>query len=172
MANKKKPYRARRRAFNLRTVRTSTELPVLTLATDTAKTVGLTGVSANRYRVKSVHATITAIAMTSGDGPLTVGYAHSDYSLTEIKESLEAFAAIDQGDKVAQEQANRLVRIVGSIAEFSQVMNDGKPIKTKLNWLIGIGDEVNLFIFNENTASFTTGCVVNCQGNLWIQDRA
>ena len=115
--------------------------------------------------------------MTLGDGPVTVGYAHSDYSVTEIKECLEAFAAIDQGDKIARERANRLVRTVGTLgagvvagATSYDVLNDGKPVSTKLNWLINIGDSVVLFAFNESTGALTTGSFINAQGDIWIKD--
>ncbi len=109
--------------------------------------------------------------LTVGEGPITVGYAHSDYTVTEIKECLEANTAISQGDKVANEKSNRLVRVVGTLGGSpNSVLNDGKPIATKLNWLITIGDQVNMFFFNEGTSSLTTGAVVNCAGNLWLQD--
>ncbi len=109
---------------------------------------------------------------TATEGPLTVGYAHSDYSVTEIKECLEAVAAIDAGNKIANEQANRLIRIVGVLRSpvGGSFLNDGKPIKTRLNWLITPGDTVNVFAFNENTAALSTGSVLNLQGDLWVKD--
>ncbi len=121
-----------------------------------------------------VSATLTWIvsAGTAGEGPVTVGYAHSDYSITEIKECLEAFAAIDQGDKVAQERANRLVRTVGTVRfpGGAAALNDGKPIKTRLNWLINIGDSVNMFAFNEDIGVLTTGALLTASGDLWVKD--
>ncbi len=114
--------------------------------------------------------------LTVPQGPITVGYAHSDYSVTEIKECLEAFAAIDQGDKIARERANRLVRIVGTfpsqgVSLGQAVLNDGKPISTKLNWLIGIGDSVVAFAFNEDDAALSVSDPdLNVQGDMWIRD--
>ncbi len=163
----------RRRRFNLRRVRITPEIAIGTLATDTALTSAISNTSPSAYRAISVIATwALAGVMDSTEGPLTVGYAHSDYTVAEIKECLEAAASIDMGNKIAMEQGNRLIRIVGVLPARSggSFLNDGKPIKTRLNWLITQGDTVNVFVFNENTAVFTTGAVLNLQGDLWIKD--
>ncbi len=109
--------------------------------------------------------------LTANDGPILVGYAHSDYSVTEVKECLESNAAIDQGDKIAQERSNRLVRVVGIMNDVRSTLNDGKPITTKLNWLINIGDSVNMFFYNDNSANaLTTGANVELNGDMWVKD--
>lgn len=159
-----------RRRFNLRRVRVSNEITLSTLASDTALTVTMTGASVSTYRAMSVKATWNLKTLAAADGLVTFGYAHSDYSVTEIKECLEAFAAIDPGDKIAQEQANRLVRLVGTFSTESEEFNNGRPITTRLNWLIPIGQNVNLFVFNEDTSALTSGAIVNHQGNLWVKD--
>ncbi len=111
------------------------------------------------------------VAGTTGDGPLTVGICHSDYSNTEVKECLESGASIDQGDKIAQEQGNRLVRIVGSMLPGEEEnLNDGKPIKTRLNWMIDIGSAVNVFVYNEGSGSLTTGSLMKLTGSLYVKD--
>ncbi len=162
----------KRRRFNLRPVRITTEKVLGTLASDTALVQTLTGTSANAYRCVSVAVVWSIRELTEGEGPLTVGYAHSDYSVAEIKECLESQTAIDQGDKVAQERANRLVRSIGQLGpEGNETLNDGLPVKTKLNWKIGIGDSVNAFIFNEDdAANLTTGANVNLSGTMWVRD--
>lgn len=106
--------------------------------------------------------------LTAGEGPVTVGYAHSDYTVGEIKECLEATSSIDQGDKIAQEKANRLIRIVGTVDAEDSRLKDGLPISTKLNWKIAIGQNVNIFAFNESTAALTTGSSLKLSGDLWI----
>ncbi len=153
-------------------MRVTTEKVLGTLASDTALTQTLTGVSVNAYRCVSVKIAWSIRELTEGEGPLTVGYAHSDYSVTEIKECLESQTAIDQGDKVAQERANRMVRIIGQLGpEGNETLNDGLPVSTKLNWLMGIGDSVNAFIFNEDdAANLTTGANVNLSGDMWVKD--
>lgn len=166
----KKPYRRRRR-FNLRRVRITPELNLSTLASDTALTNAIQGgTSTAPMRIKSIIATWSVTGMTAGNGPITVGYAHPDYSVTEIKECLEAAAAIDLGDKVAQERANRLVRIIGVIDDEEERLNDGLPVKTKLNWLLPAGDTPNMFVFNESTSPLDTGASVKVAGDMWIED--
>ncbi len=167
MAAKRTP---KRRRMNLRRVGISPELNLATLASDTAIVSGLTGVAADTYRAMSVKAVWSLSGLTAGEGPITVGFAHSDYTVTEIKECLEAAGAIDFGDKVAAEQANRLVRTVGQFSEANSSLNDGKPIKTRLNWLISIGEEVNIFAFSEDDqANLTTGATVRITGDLWVK---
>ncbi len=163
--------RTPKRRFNLRRVRVTPELALGTLATDTAVVNALTVVAPSSYRAISCKATWSLIGLTAGEGPITVGYAHDDYSVTEIKECLEAAASIDPGNKIAQEQSNRLIRIVGTLSESNVDLNEGKPIKTRLNWLIGVGHAINMFAYNEGTAAnLTTGAVARCQGDLWVKD--
>jgi len=160
----------RSRRFNLRRVRFSVPQAMATTGNKVAVVGNLTGAADGAYRVKSVKAAFSSLNLAATDGPLIVGYAHSDYTVTEIKECIEASSAISVGDKIAQEKANRLVRIVGVLEEAANDdLNDGRPISTKLNWLIPIGKIVNMFIYNDGIA-MTTGCVVSCNGEMWIQD--
>ncbi len=154
----------------LRRVRLTAEETLGTLASDTALTQTLTGTSANAYRAISVIASWGVVGLTDGDGPIHVGLAHSDYSVTEIKECIESQASIDQGDKVANERADRLVRTLGQCSFGQPQLNDGKPMKTRLNWLIGIGDSVNMFSWNEGTGSLTTGAFTSVSGDMWVKD--
>ncbi len=165
----KKP--TRRRRFNLRGVRVTPEIDLLTLASDTVKVAAMTGVAVSTYRVISVKATWALVGLAAGEGPVTVGIAHSDYSLTEIKEALEAAASIDPGNKIAQEQGNRLVRIVGTMSQ-NRSLNNGEAISTKLNWLIPIGKALNIFVYNEDTAALATGAQLNVGGRIWLRDSA
>ncbi len=162
-----------RRKFNLRMVRTSPTLALGALVSNTAITTGLTGVADGAYRAVTVKMTWSLRELSADQGPITFGYAHSDYTVGEIKECIEAAAAISVGNKVAQEQANRLVRVIGSFqpvdtgeAEF----NDGKPVSTKLNWLIPIGDEVDIFAYNDDTGDLTTGGRISATGQMWVRD--
>ncbi len=161
----------RRRKFNLRRVRVTPTLTLSTLGAATVLTGGMTAASSGPYRVISAICSWTQSTLTDGEGPITVGYAHNDYSVGEIKEALEASAALDLGDKVAQEKANRLVRVVGTFrSEPNNDLNDGRPIKTKLNWRMNVGDILNIFAYNESTGALATGTFIRSTGNLWIRD--
>ncbi len=162
--------RTPRRRMNLRRVRVTPEIALATLASDTAITTALTGNSTVPYRAMSVIATWAVAGITVTEGPITLGLAHSDYSVTEIKEALEAGASIDPGNKIANEQSNRLIRIVGVVDENAPTLNNGRTIKTRLNWAISIGQAVNMFAFNEDTASLSTGAKFTLTGNLWVKD--
>ena len=113
----------------------------------------------------------------SDDDTFEFGVAHSDYSAAEIEEALEASGSMDIGDKVAQEQANRLVRHIGTVsgalagaAGGGANFNDGRPMKTKLNWLLSIGDTLNLWVRNGSATVYTTGASLQVVGNMWVKD--
>ncbi len=162
--------RSGRRSFPLRPVRSTPAQALSTLAAVTAVTTGLTGVADGAYRLVSVDMIHSMVGLTAGEGPITVGYAHGDYSVTEIKEWMEATAAISTGNKIAQEQSGRLIRRVGEFVGTNSSLNDGMSMKTKLNWLIAIGDVVNLFAYNNSSGALTTGAIQNASGTLWIKD--
>ncbi len=160
----------KRRSYRLRRVRITPELALATLGSDTALVALTTGAATDTYRMISAACTWALRGITGGEGPITVGFAHSDYGVTEIKECLEAFS-IDEGDKVSGEQANRLVRIVGTFSsEADTFLNNGRPIKTRLNWRMAIGSEVNIFAYNEDTTALTTGAVLHVAGDFWVKD--
>ncbi len=148
----------------------STGVSLGTLASKIVIVVGAIGVAPDKVRVSSMDAIISVDELTASEGPITVGYAHSDYSVTEIKECIESGAAFDLGDKVAQEKSNRWVRIVGQVSSEEPRLNDGRAIKTKLNWLLAAGDNVNLFAYNLGGAALTTGATVfiNGHANVWF----
>ncbi len=118
---------------------------------------------------------MTDFTATAGDGPISFGVAHSDYSDGEIEAVLESTNSWEQGDKVAQEIAKRLVRRVGvfdipASALEMVVPNDGKPIKTKLNWLLTTGQTLKVWAYNEGTSALATTVPivrVNGHANLW-----
>ncbi len=158
-----------RRRFTLRRVRTTPIIALSTLASGVALAGATTGVSTDTYRIMTASGLWSITGLTPGEGPLTFGYAHSDYSVTEIKEAIEA-AAIDKGDKLLLEKSNRLVRIVGTLVGSNAELNNGNPVSTRLNWLISIGDQLNIFVYNESAGALTTGSSINFVGNVWVKD--
>ncbi len=164
---------AKRSGNNRRRMRGYRKLPVDaealggTVAADDVTSTLFTPVLTESRRITSAVLTWAWHDITVGDGPIVVGLAHSDYTAAEIEECLEAAGAWDEGDKVAQEQAKRLVREVGTFSDGTtdQELNDGKPIKTKLNWLLATGDTLQTFIWNRG-AALTTGSEVVVTGHL------
>ncbi len=134
-----------------------------------------------RTRVSSVEATYSLkdIVAAVDDGLITVGLAHSDYTDAEIEAVIENTGSWNEGDKVQQEVAKRLVRVVGTFpitqaaTEGAQVyvLNDGKPIKTKLNWIMLQGQSLRLFAYNGGSSALTGSASVFSYGhaNLFPQ---
>ncbi len=167
----------RRRKFNLRRVRVNGAVTVGALAALDVIQGVVTVASLNKYRLVSVHASYSLSGLgAQEDEGQEFGLAHSDYSAAEIEECLEAAAAIDVGDKVAQEQANRLVRSIGimtgpaAVASGSRSYNDGRKVRTKLNWVIGIGQTLNYWVRNGSGVVYTTGATLLVAGDLWVKD--
>jgi len=144
-------------------------LALATTNTKLALSTGLTAAADAEYRAISAIGSWDLVGLTAGDGPIVVGFAHSDYTDVEIEEAIEALTAISLGDKIAQEKANRLVRVVGVLSEGDTALNNGMPVKTRLNWAIPIGKFVDLFIYNDGV-QLTTGAAVNFNGDLWVKD--
>lgn len=123
----------------------------------------------------SVHATwsLKAFTIAAGDGPIIVGFNHGDYTATEVKEALEvSFLGPDK--KIEQERNRRLVRIVGTLqpdgADGEVVgakLNDGAVVKTKLNWTIESGSNLEVFAYNAGSGGLATGCIQDCIGTAW-----
>ncbi len=162
---------SRRRAMSLRRVRMTPELALSTVGSDTVVRKLVTGASDGAYRAVTVKGIYALSGLTAGEGPITVGWAHSNYTVTEIKECIESSNSISPGLLIENEQAQRLVRIIGTFPSVANSnLNNGNPIKTRLNWLIPIGSELQLFFYNEFTAALTTGAVGRFTGNLWLKD--
>ncbi len=124
--------------------------------------------------ISSIVATWSIDLLTAGQGPILVGVAHSDYSDAEIEAVIENLASWDQGSKVEQEIAKRLVRKIGTIVSVGgtsdAVLNEGKPIKTKLNWRLNTGDTLKIWAYNLSSNAFsTTVPLLQAEGhaNLW-----
>ncbi len=173
-----RPRRRPRRRFNLRRVRIADELSIGALATLDVISAAMSASASDPVRVISLVATfaITNLGASSDDGQ-EIGIAHSDYQANEIEECLEAQGSIDMGNKVAQEQANRLVRSLGFATESpgtgaGMAVNNGQPIKVKLNWLLSSGDSLVMWVRNGSGTVYTTGAALNVIGNMWVKDSA
>ncbi len=128
-----------------------------------------------RTLVTSLIATHTMSSFTPADniGPIMVGVAHSDYSDAEIEEFIENTGSWNEGDKVSQEVGKRLIRQIGvfdskaSGGTLDVVLNDGKPIKTKLKWILLQGQSLRQWCYNLGGSPVaTTVPDVHMQGHV------
>ncbi len=152
---------------------------VLSLGTLAGKTlIGtvLDEVVRERTLISSIVAVYSAsdVTLGSGIGPILVGVAHSDYSDAEIEEVIEMTDSWDEGNRVEQELSKRLIRRIG-IFHFEtsggdSVLNEGRLIKTKLNWVLNSAQSLKLWAYNLGANAFaTTVLLIAIQGhaNLW-----
>ncbi len=156
--------RGRRRYRGFRKLPFDVDIAGGTLAADdvTQTTFGTT--LTEERRVLSIEASWGLTGLAATDGPLVVGVAHSDYTAAEIEEALESSGSWDEGNKVSQEQGSRLVRQVGILTEEETALNDGQPVKTRLNWRLATGDTLQFWIWNRGIG-MTTGSLVKVSGH-------
>ncbi len=130
-----------------------------------------------RTLISSLVAVWSNLGLTpaAGVGPIMVGIAHSSYTAAQIEEWIENTGAWSEGSLVNQEIAKRKIRRIGvfdnrAAATQTVTLNDGKAIKTKLNWILTQGQGLAFWTYNMGTAAVaTTSPVANAQGhaNLW-----
>lgn len=152
-------------------------LAVGTLAARTLVVQGGDETVIERTFVSSMVATWSLSDVTSGAniGPLLVGVAHSDYTAAEIEEFIENLGSWNEGDLVSQEKAKRKIRVVGTfrldaVGDSSMVLGNGRPIKTKLGWILTTGQNLDLWAYNLGSVAYaTTNPQMHVEGhaNLW-----
>ncbi len=153
------------------------DLDLGTLATKDAILVAFDSTVNERTLVSSVVASYTMSNWTpiASAGPILVGIAHGDYTAAEIEAWVETTGSWNETDLVQQEVANRKIRKIGvfdtpASAAASAVLNDGRPVKTKLNWILTQGQTLSLWAYNLGTAAVaTTDPRIHAEGhaNLW-----
>ncbi len=135
-------------------------------------------VVADTMRVSSIRCTysFSGYTLVQNAGPIVVGVSHSDYTAAEIEAYLETQGTWDVGALVEKEIRSRLVRVIGvfknpATTGEASYLNDGKPIRTKLNWLLAEDDTLQFWAYNQGTAALaTTDPSIEIQGNanLWV----
>ncbi len=159
------------------------ELDLGTLAANALVSGILGNTVTERTLVSSVVATwaLSDMTINAGDGPILCGVAHSDYSDAEIEAVIENTGAWAEGDLIAQEIAKRKVRQIGKFDQSSSeggvfsgasVLNEGRPIKTKLNWILTTGQTLRFWAYNTGDSALATtdpDMTVNGHANLWPQ---
>ncbi len=149
-----------------------------TLAGLTLTSSDLADVLVEKAWLSSIKATWSLKDFTpnTDDGPILVGIAYSDYTSAEIEGWIENSGSWTEGDMVQQREiSRRFIRKVGTLsgdqnALHTDVLNDGKPIRTKCGWMLRTGQTVKVWAYNEGTSALaTTTPKVKLFGhaNLW-----
>ncbi len=109
--------------------------------------------------------------LTPGEGPIVVGVAHVDYTDAEIEEWIENQGSWGTSDLVGQEIARRKIREVGQFSgeTADEVLNDGKPVHTKLRFMLNAGSTLKYWAYNRSGAVLTTGSSVFIEGTVWAR---
>ncbi len=162
MANK--PRRRRRRMGRYLRGNVDEELALTALAAKDVVGAVFDEVVNERTRVTSIEATWSLANFTpiANAGPVIVGVAHGDYTDAEIEEWIEQSGQWNEGNLVSsREVAKRLIRQIGAFetpddAADISVLNDGKSIKTKLNWILLQGQTLRIWAFNSGSAAIAT----------------
>jgi len=146
-----------------------------TLAANTA-ILESSDVVGERTRITSLDCIYALADFTQADnsGPIEVGFAHSDYSLAEIEEFLELTTSWNEGDLIDKEVSSRLIRRVGIFHQETSggnsVLNEGRSIKTKLNWILNAGQGLNFWCYNQGGVAVGTtdpNCHIVGHANLF-----
>ncbi len=155
------------------------QLDLGVLAANTLVSGLMQGTVEERTFVSSIVAThsLSEYTVAVDDGPIRVGVAHSDYTSAEIESWIENTGSWKEGDKIAQEIGNRKIKEIGTfraidISAGNFTLNDGKPIKTKLGWILTTGQTLRLWAFNDGSSALATTAPdynVNGHANLWPQ---
>ncbi len=148
-----------------------------TLAAKTLITQVFGNTVTERTFVSSIVALWSLIGKTIADneGPIMVGVAHSDYTAAEIEAWIEQSNSWEEADLVSREISGRKIRRVGVFDESgpslgTQVLNSGKPVTTKLGWILNAGQTLDLWAYNNGSAALATtapNVVASGHANLW-----
>ncbi len=104
----------------------------------------------------------------AGEGPLLVGFAHGDLTVTEIKEALEA-EMVEPDNIIAKERSRRPVRKSGKFRGLNteEVLNLGVEIRTKLRFSVGSGHTLDAWLQNRSGAALAGGTTLAADGTLY-----
>ncbi len=159
----------------MKSVRLNGKLVISALPSVDLLSDNLIATSDAEYRLLSVKLVAGWSNVAVIDGGLMFGVAHSDYTDTEIEECIESTTSISPGDKIANEKANRLVRIIGMMTPAGTtgngeaIHNDGRPTTTKLNWAIPIGKQVKMWVYNTSNAGWSSGSELSLVGTCVVK---
>ncbi len=153
------------------------DLALGTLAAKTLVALAVNQTVTERTWLSSVVLQWSLIGKTIADnqGPIMVGIAHSDYTAAEIEAWIENTTTWAEADLVGREISGRKIRRVGVFPEggqslSTQVLNDGKPVRTKCNWILNAGQTIDVWAYNNGSAALATtdpNVVASGHANLW-----
>ncbi len=168
---KHKRGRRRRRGRKAIWVPFQSILSLGTLADDTVVQQGLLASALlHDAWIIAVRATWSLRDLTPGQGPIEVGVSHSDLSVAEVKEYLNADVR-EPDNIIANEHRRRPARRVGIFHgnDDAESLNHGTPAYTKCGWRNGEGHQSSMWAYNSSGAALsTTVPEVVCSGHVLL----
>lgn len=168
---KKSLSKARKRNVKFSVIKFDFERTLTTLASDALTSINVLSNNMARpcYAI-SIDTWWGKTGSTVGQGPLEVGFAHSDLSTAEVDECLLA-EPNSPGEIIERERSTRPVRIAGLFSGFdtAEALNDGKPMRTKLGFTLDEDQNVLMWVKNLSEVTLTTGGVIRGIGKLYVR---
>ncbi len=157
----------RKRNSKFQAIPVDIQLALGTLGAGSVISTAITSLGVTKFRAVSVDLTWSIQDKTATEGPIKIGIFNGDLSNTEVGEALDA-SPTSMADIVARERSRRPVRAAGmfTAAPASEVLNDGKPIRTKLATFLDEGVELEIYARNGDGSALTTGSLVDVVG--WV----
>ncbi len=163
--------RSRRSRKRIMKAQFDEEFALSTLASNTVLGSTLTDTAQDKLFLLSSEGVYSIQNQTPGQGPITIGWSHGDFTDAEVEAFLETTQGFSPGDKVAQEiqSRGRVIRIIGSFPSIAadEVLNDGRPIKTKLRFTLQSTETLRLWAYNNSGATLAGGASVIFKGHFW-----
>ncbi len=161
--------RKRRYNPNFVGIRVNNSVALSTLADGAVLKLTLMQVTQEFYAITG-HLSYSIRDLAAGEGPLLIGLAHGDYTVTEIKEAIEADQT-SQGTKIEQEQTRRKVRDVGFVGGAASaedaLFDHGRIQKTKMGFHLEDGQNAVAWVQNLTGATLTTGAFLEVTGKIY-----
>jgi len=132
------------------------------------------GSRSNGFRILKSEVMISFKAMTTTEGPITVGFALNN-NAAEIEEALEADPQ-GPADVPGAEQTTRPVWPLGVIqspGDVAGVLNQGMPIPKNLRWSFSEAQALSVYAHNNDSSALTTGTEVRFSMKhfgVWLRD--
>ncbi len=121
------------------------------------------------FRVLSVDLQATLDASTANEGPIALGIANDDLTVSEIGSSINTDGPLSPGDRGRQESAERAVFIFDSF--YHDADGNGKLVisgRFKVRWTFYSGSGGwTLFCFNHGGAALTTGGIIRLTAKFY-----
>ncbi len=169
MAKKKKSF-SRQNRRNFVAIPYNTTLPLSTLGDGVVLKVDLLGSNFGEdLFIISIDHLTTMRDLTVNQVPLIFGFAHSDLTVAEIAEALDA-ELTDPDDIIAKERSRRPVRKAGVFNIGSEAdigYGDGLVQRQTIKMTIGNDHMMSLWIRNMSGAVMTTGSTLGQLGTIY-----